>query len=620
MKAKRRVDTRHVRASASTILQPLAAGDESIRIQSPLSLHPLLPLSLRRGDAVLPMASASASAGGETPLVDRCIDAAAGGAATVEAWRRQRRSLERLPAQLADALLRRLAARRLLFPSLLEVFQHSVEEIDLSGHIAVDAEWLAYLGAFRYLRVLKLADCKNVNSSAVWALSGMSTLKELDLSRCSKISDAGIKHIASIESLEKLHVSQTGLTDNGVMAISSLINLRLLDLGGVRFTDKALRSLQAVSMLVMVLTQLEHLDIWGSEITNEGASVLIAFTSLSFLNISWTPSFGNIDEVFSSILPSSLTYLDMSSCSSSNLYFLGNMRNLEHLDLSYSRIISDAIEYIANIGMNLMFLSLSNSEVTSQALCVLAGTVPSLTTLSLAHTKIDDSALLYISMMPSLRTLNLSRTCIKGFMMENSVKVLSLSALEELKYLESLNLNNTQLMDDVIPPLASFRALKYLFLKSDFLSDPALHALSSASNLIHLGFCGNILSTTGLRKFVPPATLRMLDLSGCWILTGDAISAFCTCHPVIEVRHELIQELQANYGGTSHLHKSSRQPQQVKAKVAKSLAGPSRLADICFVDEKIKYSKEEMMELQHQAKSNSSMNVAQLPPELRRSV
>ncbi|BAS92802.1 uncharacterized LOC4338099 [Oryza sativa Japonica Group] len=606
------------------------------------------------------MASASASAGGgggggETPLVDRCIDAAAGGAATVEAWRRQRRSLERLPAQLADALLRRLAARRLLFPSLLEVFQHSVEEIDLSGHIAVDAEWLAYLGAFRYLRVLKLADCKNVNSSAVWALSGMRTLKELDLSRCSKISDAGIKHIASIESLEKLHVSQTGLTDNGVMAISSLINLRLLDLGGVRFTDKALRSLQ-------VLTQLEHLDIWGSEITNEGASVLIAFTSLSFLNISWTrvtclpilptlrclnmsnctihsicngefqvlihlekliisaASFGNIDEVFSSILPSSLTYLDMSSCSSSNLYFLGNMRNLEHLDLSYSRIISDAIEYIANIGMNLKFLSLSNSEVTSQALCVLAGTVPSLTTLSLAHTKIDDSALLYISMMPSLRILNLSRTCIKGFMMENSVKVLSLSALEELKYLESLNLNNTQLMDDVIPPLASLRALKYLFLKSDFLSDPALHALSSASNLIHLGFCGNILSTTGLRKFVPPATLRMLDLSGCWILTGDAISAFCTCHPVIEVRHELIQELQANYGGTSHLHKSSRQPQQVKAKVAKSSAGPSRLAEICFVDERIKYSKEEMMELQHQAKSNSSMHVAQLPPELRRSV
>ena len=66
-------------------------------------------------------AAASGSAtGGGARLVDRCIDAAARGPATVEAWRRQRRSLERLPAPLADALFRRLAARRLLFPSLLE--------------------------------------------------------------------------------------------------------------------------------------------------------------------------------------------------------------------------------------------------------------------------------------------------------------------------------------------------------------------------------------------------------------------------------------------------------------------------------------------------------------------
>uniref|UniRef100_A0A0D9WDV5 Disease resistance R13L4/SHOC-2-like LRR domain-containing protein n=1 Tax=Leersia perrieri TaxID=77586 RepID=A0A0D9WDV5_9ORYZ len=516
------------------------------------------------------MASSSSSASAatcsgvcETRLVDRCIDAAARSASTVEAWRRQRRSLERLPAHLADALLRRLAARRLLFPSLLEVFQHSVEEIDLSGHFAIDAEWMAYLGSFRYLRVLNLADCKNLNSSAVWALSGMSTLKELDLSRCSKITDAVIKHLASIESLEKLHVSQTGLTDNGVMAISSLENLRLLDLGGIRITDKALWSLQ-------VLTQLQHLDIWGSEITNKGASVLEAFTSLSFLNISWTHV----------------------TC----LPFIQTMRCLNMSNCTVHSICS---------GDPKAVIQLEKFIVSAASF----GTVPSLITLSLAHTKVDDSALWYISMMPSLRILNLSRTCIKGFMIENSVKMLSMSALEELKYLESLNLDNTQLTDDVIPPLASFRALKYLFLKSDFLSDPALHALCSASSLIHLGFCGNILSSSGLLKFVPPAMLRVLDLSGCWILTGDAISAFCRRHPVIEVRHELMQELQTNCSGTFQLYKS-RQPQQVNAKVSKSLAGP---------DERIKYSKEELMELQHLATSNSLMHVMWLPPELRRS-
>jgi hypothetical protein len=79
---------------------------------------------------------------------------------------------------------------------------------------------------------------------------GMNTLKELDLSRCKKISDAGIKHIVTIESLEKLHLSETELTDNGVMLISSLTNLSFLDLGGILMTDKTLQSLQVLSLMV----------------------------------------------------------------------------------------------------------------------------------------------------------------------------------------------------------------------------------------------------------------------------------------------------------------------------------------------------------------------------------
>ncbi|WVZ97007.1 hypothetical protein U9M48_042574 [Paspalum notatum var. saurae] len=597
-------------------------------------------------------------------LVDLCIDAAARGAATVETWRRQRRSLERLPSPLADALFRRLAARRLLFPSLLEVFKWSVEEVDLSGSLAVDAEWLSYLGSFRYLRVLKLADCKNVNDNAIADLAGMETLKELDLSRCTKISDAGLRHIVTIQSLEKLHLSGTKLSDNGVMLISSLQNLSFLDLGGILVTNKTLWSLQ-------VLTQLEHLDIWGSQITNEGASVLKDFTRLRFLNLYWTSvnrlsvpptirclnmskckiysicdedsevpvaleslivsgaEFGNIDKVFSRIQANSLLYLDMSSCNLSNLSFMEMMKNLKHLDLSSTRISDDAIEYIAKVGTNLKHLSLKGTGITSQALYVLAGTVPNLTSLSLSDTRIDDSALGYISMMHLLRTVDLSFTSIQGLLLLTKLpprfartevdgkKMLSFSALEHLRHLESLNLEHIPLVAEVIPPLGSFAALKYLYLKSDYLSDPGLHALSAASSLIYLGFRGNILSRAGLLQFVPPATLSVLDLRGCWILTGDAVSTFCKRHPMIEVRHELMQELKANSVSRSQLHKT-RQSQQVKAKVARSFAGPSRLPDFRFVDERIKYNIEEMMELQGLVKSNSVMHGVHLPPELRR--
>ena len=75
------------------------------------------------------------------------------------------------------------------------------------------------------------------------SVSGMSSLKELDLSRCVKITDAGIKHVVSISHLEKLHLSRTGVTADGIMELSKLLNLSTLDLGGLPVSDAALCSL-----------------------------------------------------------------------------------------------------------------------------------------------------------------------------------------------------------------------------------------------------------------------------------------------------------------------------------------------------------------------------------------
>lgn len=57
--------------------------------------------------------------------------------------------------------------------SSLRVFKYSVEEINLRGESCVDAEWMAYLGAFRYLHSLILADCHKINNSALWSITGV---------------------------------------------------------------------------------------------------------------------------------------------------------------------------------------------------------------------------------------------------------------------------------------------------------------------------------------------------------------------------------------------------------------------------------------------------------------
>lgn len=48
-----------------------------------------------------------------------------------------------------------------------------MEEVDLSGQNSVDAEWMAYIGAFRYLRSLNVSDCHKLTNSALWTITGI---------------------------------------------------------------------------------------------------------------------------------------------------------------------------------------------------------------------------------------------------------------------------------------------------------------------------------------------------------------------------------------------------------------------------------------------------------------
>lgn len=77
----------------------------------------------------------------------------------------------------------------------------------------------------------------------------MPNLKELDLSRCIKFSDSGLRHLISIRTLQKLCISETCVTADGINLVSSLTNLSVLDLGGLPVTDLVLSSLQVHYLL-----------------------------------------------------------------------------------------------------------------------------------------------------------------------------------------------------------------------------------------------------------------------------------------------------------------------------------------------------------------------------------
>ncbi|KAF3779726.1 hypothetical protein EJ110_NYTH40733 [Nymphaea thermarum] len=532
------------------------------------------------------MAGGSDGVGG---LVGMCIEAACISGDSVEAWRRQRRTLQMLPAHLAHALFRCLLDRKLIVPSLLEcasfsshlvvllVFQYSVEVVDLKGKSFVDAEWMAYIGAYRSLRVLNLAECKGINNSSLWSITGMTCLRELNLSRCTKISNDGMQHLKYVQDLRKLSLSETAVTAAGITCLSSLVNLTFLDLGGLPITDASLGSLQG-------LTKLEHLDLWGSEISNKGAANLKGFPSLSFINLAWTKvtvlpclsslkclnlsnctvdsmfdgykakvplsrlifagsMFNNPLENFSCLDTEHLYFLDVSCSSFHDFCFLNKMSKLTYLDLSSGNMSDAMIDPVAAIGANLRNLNLGNTRVTTVGVAALAGAVPKLETLSLSRTCIDDAVLYYLGMMPALRMVNLSNTSIKGLIHQGDHVNFSLTAVQDLEHLENLDLGCTQIRDLALEPLSNLKQLRCLSLDSDFLSDVSLHSASPADKLKVLSIRNAVLTDVGLLSFVPPPTLHVLDLSGCWLLTVEGISQFCKFHPRITVRHEAIDKL-----------------------------------------------------------------------------
>ncbi|KAK7399111.1 hypothetical protein VNO78_10286 [Psophocarpus tetragonolobus] len=564
----------------------------------------------------------------ESELVALCIEAACESRESVEKWRMQRRSLDRMPSPLADALLRCLFARRLLYPSLLEVFKHSAEEVDVSGDYSVDAQWMAYLGAFRHLRYLNLADCRRITTSALWPITGMTSLQELDLSRCFKLNDAGINHILSIPFMDKLRISETSVTAEGVKRLASLKNLSLLDLGGLPVDDVALTSLQ-------VLKRLQYIDLWGSKISNKGAAVLYTFPKLTSLNLAWTsvtklPKLSFLEYLnmsnctIDSILEDDkapltklvlsgvmflneaeallyantnfLSSLDLAHSNLSKFFFISKMKVIEHLNLSSCMMGDESVEIVACAGGNLKSLNLSGTRVSSAGLGILVGHVPNLEILSLSQTPMDDTAISFISMMPSLKDVDLSNTNIKGFLHRGRTDAdspLSLTTLQNLK-LERLNLEHTQVRDEALHPLSCFQELRYLSLKSASLADVSLHYLSSIPKLTNLSICDAVLTNYGLEMFKAPETLKLLDLRGCWLLTEDNILSFCRNHPQVEVWHDFGTIFPVNEYGLDHSSPSRLTSRTLQITKKKDQIPVSPY----FVDQRLKYSRDELLALQ----------------------
>lgn len=125
-----------------------------------------------------------------------------------------------------------------------------------------------------------------------------------------------------------------------------------------------------------------------------------------------------------------------------------------------------------------------------------------------------------------------------------------LSGLQIFTKLES-TLEGTQVSDEALLPLLGGKMLSGLTLRNPSLTDIFLHQLSALPSLTVVCYrdADAVLTNNGLQAFQPPATLKLLDLRGCWLLAEDDIQSFCKCHPCIELSHELVHLMPFNESG-----------------------------------------------------------------------
>jgi hypothetical protein len=81
------------------------------------------------------------------------------------------------------------------------------------------------------------------------------------------VTDGGLKALAGLKNLRRLHLEKTGIGDEGLASVKGLTELQYINLYGTKVTDKGLAHLSG-------LKKLKNVYLWQTAVTDGGASEL----------------------------------------------------------------------------------------------------------------------------------------------------------------------------------------------------------------------------------------------------------------------------------------------------------------------------------------------------------
>ncbi|CAD7701086.1 unnamed protein product [Ostreobium quekettii] len=334
---------------------------------------------------------------------------------------------------------------------------------------------------FSNIASLKLGAVSSLKGPSLHALSGVTALTALDLSKCSLgPSTEWGPSLGALTRLLRLDLRGCQLSDEGLAAMGPLVGLTFLSLRECRGVgDKGLRAVAGLSAL-------QHLDLRG-------------WPRLS-ANRWWRKGVGD-----------------------TGVAALGGLRDIRHLDLFGCSSVTDT--GIRDLGTAATLEELIVQRCDKMSDFGLAG----LSSLSRLAT-------LDMSQCPKVTQWGLKELCVslRRLDLSDCVAVSSASFLSALTRLVHLDMSGlASLEDDSLTALSCLQDLRILCLARCGVSDAGLVGLTAMSRLTHLdlGGCARVvdLGPPGPPPLANPRSLSHLNLAGCGSLRDRGLARLAPC-------------------------------------------------------------------------------------------
>ena len=303
-----------------------------------------------------------------------------------------------------------------------------------------------------------------VTDAELKELAGLKSLQALNLG-WTKVTDAGLKELAGLKSLQALDLVHTQVTDAGLKELAGLKSLQALNLYGTQVTDAGLKELAG-------LKSLQTLTLNLTQVRDAGLKELAGLKSLQALDLGWTRVTDAGLKELAGLKSLQALVLGGTEVTDAGLKELTGLKSLQTLDLGSTHVTDAGLKELAGLK-TLQALLLYATQVTDAGLKELAG-LKSLQTLDLVHTQVTDAGLKELAGLKSLQSLDLRGT---------QVTDAGLKELAGLKSLQTLNLNLTQVTDAGLKELAGLKSLQALTLDGTQVTDAGLKELAGLKSL-----------------------------------------------------------------------------------------------------------------------------------------